>query len=66
MRYFLITFSIHNVHSVGNLLLSNDKFPSYSMISQTISEERGRATDVVIENIFEFRTEQDYKDYKGE
>lgn len=63
MRYFLITYTgiSSNRNFSGNLTMSIEKrFPSYSEICELIELPN---EGIIIQNIFEFQSKQDYLDY---
>lgn len=63
MRYFLITFSLKKLHSIGSLLLSSETFPSHQSIEEEVSRQQGYEVKVVVHGFFEFNNEQDYINY---
>lgn len=63
MRYFLITFNLKDIASIGNIVLEHPTFPSHSFISRQIAEQYLYNYEIVIINIFEFKNEEDYNNF---
>lgn len=65
IRYFLISFNLQNIASCGNILLESDTFPSKNHINNEVMKHNsiGWSGDIIILNIFEFRSEEDYKNF---
>lgn len=67
IRYFLITFNLKNVASCGNILIEDKMFPSKTHITQVVQSllpEYVAYNNVVVLNVFEFKTEGDYKNFQ--
>ena len=63
MRYFLITFNLSGKKIIASLTFEIEKFPSHSYIEEIVNKNMGYQTSLVILNIFEFKNEEDYKNY---
>lgn len=63
MRYFLISFNLKNIASVGNLLIEEETFPSTSQINKVVQSYHSINEEVIILNIFEFKNKQDFQDF---
>jgi len=63
MRYFLVTFHIKDVNSIGTMALKSEVFPSHSSIKKEVLEVYNMYYEVVITNFFEFKNEEDYLNY---
>lgn len=63
MRYFLISFNLKNIASVGNILIEYEFFPSKTKINNAVHEQTGKYGDVIVQNIFEFKTKKDFEDF---
>lgn len=63
MRYFLINFSA--IPASGNIWMRYEKFPSNIKMLEYIqaTHHNAKLTSIVITNIFEFKSEQDYQDF---
>jgi hypothetical protein len=78
MRYFLISFSLQSIASCGNIALECEIFPSKNYIAQAVQRcmalpgennnlpDKHKLADVIVLNIFEFKNEEDYKDFCDE
>lgn len=66
MRYFLVTFNILNVQSIGSITVECEGFPSHFLLEKMISELRETETKIIVLSFFEFKTEEDFKDYRNE
>lgn len=62
MRYFLISYSFED--SFGNLFVESNKFPSKKELILHL-KEKGKLTkgNIVIQNIFEFKSKEDYQKF---
>lgn len=65
MRYFLITFSLNKIDSIGSLTLACETFPSHSLIEETVSNERKITSKVVVHSFYEFKNETDFNSYNS-
>lgn len=62
-RYFLVSYSFNN--GEGSFYFEHRKFPSYLELKKA-GRELSKKEDVVIINIFEFQSEQDYLDFTSD
>ena len=62
MRYFLISYA--HPGGFGNLCVSGYQFPSQEFVQQHVAGETGTIQVIVI-NIFEFRSEADFLAFQG-
>lgn len=66
MRFFLITFNLKGIASLGNISFTNDAFPSKTLITKMVSEQRNNWNEsIVVVNIFEFQDEEDYNKFNS-
>lgn len=75
MRYFMINFKAQTLEAVSNpsmvesfIYFGSIYFPSYSGIQNIIKSSNSRKLDtdtIVITNIFEFKSENDYNNFKS-
>lgn len=67
MRYFFVSYNYSNSYQdgVGFITLILVNFPPASYIEKRIKEKYIPAnTNICIQNIFEFKDEKDYNDFK--
>lgn len=64
MRYFLITFNIKSLASLGNILIELPTFPSKWYIQKFVCGIMQSSVEVIVVNIFEFKNEEDYKNFE--
>lgn len=68
MRYFFIAYSVQNARYVGmgNLYFAHHIYPSNEDIKRCAAEKSDlfQENDVVITNIMEFKTEDDYMTFR--
>lgn len=71
-RFFLVSYvctSGHGSRLVGNMDFESEDFPAKTFIIDEVdktSKSQGGAEDVVITNIFEFKNESDFKQFRNE
>lgn len=75
MRYFMINFKAQTLETVSNpgmvesfIYFGSVNFPSYSGIMNIIKSSNSRKLDtdtIVVTNIFEFKSENDYNNFKS-
>jgi len=68
-RYYLVTYVASNelIRSNGNVSIISKCFPSKSWLKSTISDNKKFLPDnVVIQNIFEFKSEEDFNNFNKE
>ena len=63
-RYFLVTFNPNNILAFGMITIESENFFSYDLLIEKIREQSPEVNRVVIINIFEFKSKQDYLSYK--
>jgi len=61
IRYFLITYA--TPIGYGNLCISGERFPAQEFVKDYVTRQTGTEPVVVI-NVFEFKNEEDFKDFQ--
>lgn len=66
MRYFFISFISErkNIPGNGNATYLSKTFPSLNHLSKYITKDTG-ADIIIVTNIFEFKSKEDYNSFKG-
>lgn len=64
MRYFLVTFNLEGLASLGNILIELPTFPSKTYIQKLVHSYIIERKEVIIVTIFEFKNETDYKSFE--
>jgi len=63
MRYFLVTFSIQDIASIGSILIEFENFPPQSYIQKEVNIIYKRNYTIIITSIFEFKNIDDYNSF---
>ncbi|MGD9697534.1 hypothetical protein [Acinetobacter sp.] len=69
IRYFFVAYSYKDYHNsgVGNMKVVSETYPKISELTKTAAKSvNGNEENVVIINIFEFRTRKDYESFWDE
>ncbi|GAB4129704.1 MAG: hypothetical protein OHK0045_04840 [Raineya sp.] len=61
MRYFLVSYI--SAEGFGSIWFEHKQFPSYQWLCLKITEGRSRE-DVIILNIFEFKSKEDFDNFR--
>jgi hypothetical protein len=65
MRYYLVSFNLKNRAIFGEILLTVDGFPSRYEINKLVSQQLNESVEIIVINIFEFKSEEDYINFKN-